>query len=389
MFRLLPMWLLVTCLVLVAAGTAGLAIGFALAPLQTWLWLIVDFCIFTGIANAVVMWAVAFRIAQARWTSAINRLCHSAIFCVPISAVTLLALVSGVSIYAPWAGDATFGKSAWLNVWAFIGREMAGLAVLWVLLLLFVRWTLQADARTARGEPVTDSQHYRLNSIALACAMVYSLVSTIVAFDFIMSLSPRWISATFAPYYISTNLYTALAVIVLLSSAFRKPLGVEKHIGPQQFKDLGNLMLGFSLFSMGLFYAQYLTIWYENLPDETFFLIVRYLKGPWPPVGWASFIIAYGAPFVVLQSRYIKMRPPLLSGVAVLALLGFALERYLMVVPSIFPRNLMLFAPGVLGLPAFAAVFILCTAAFLGRYPAVSTADEALREIETREEVTV
>ena len=147
----------------------------------------------------------------------------------------------------------------------------------------------------------------------------------------------------FAPYIWITNAYAGLAVLILLSAAVRGRPGASKWLRPQQFKDLGNLMLGFSLFTMGLFFAQYLTIWYENLPDEVGFMILRYDKGVWPPIGWCSFVLAYGLPFILLQSRAIKLSARLLSAVAIIVLVGVALERYVLIVPSLEPGKLMLY----------------------------------------------
>jgi len=83
---------------------------------------------------------------------------------------------------------------------------------------------------------------------------------------------------------------------------------------------------------MGLFFAQYLTIWYENLPDETPFIIMRYGigKSPWGWMGWAAFIIGYAIPFIVLQSRKVKQTPRLVAPIAIVILLGVSLERYVL-----------------------------------------------------------
>lgn len=165
-----------------------------------------------------------------------------------------------------------------------------------------------------------------------------------------------------------------------MAALLRGPLRVERHLEAQQFHDLGNLLLGFSLFSMGLFFAQYLTIWYENLPSEAPFLIVRYAKGAWPWLGWSAFIVGYAVPFVVLQSRQLKRNPRWLSPVAVLVLLGVAIERYVLIVPSIEPHRLMISPIAGLGALAFLGAFVLAAIAFLMRYPSVSTADEALAD---------
>jgi Ni/Fe-hydrogenase subunit HybB-like protein len=208
-----------------------------------------------------------------------------------------------------------------------------------------------------------------------AIVLFYTVTGSIIAYDFIMSMSPEWISTMFAPYYWVTNAYAGMSALVIMATLLREPLGIERYTEAQQFHDMGNLMLGFSLFSMGLFFAQYLTIWYENLPQETGFLILRYDKGAWPPIGWLAFFLAYAIPFVLLQSRQLKRNRKWLSAVSVMVLVGVALDRYVLVTPSIEPHKLMLYPAGMAVLLAYLGAFILAVVTFLSRYSPVSAAD--------------
>jgi hypothetical protein len=193
----------------------------------------------------------------------------------------------------------------------------------------------------------------------------------------------------FAPYYWVTNAYAALAMLVIMSALLRRSLNVIHYIGSTQFNDLGNLMLGFSLFSMGLFFAQYLTIWYGNLPEETHFIILRYYKTAWQWPGWISFVLAYALPFILLQSRALKHSPTALSLVSLILIIGVALERYVLVVPSLQPGKLGMSPVSGLGGLLFLGLFALAVVLFLMRYPAISSVDEALREIDPMAEAAL
>ncbi|MCL5103458.1 MAG: hypothetical protein M1133_05010 [Armatimonadetes bacterium] len=378
----MPIRLWVICVTLIAIGGAGLAIAFIATPKQAWLWLLIGFVSFTGIANGMLAWAAAFRVAKARWTPAINRLGHAALAFAPVSAVALIVLLAGVGSYAPWVRTPVPEKEAWLNVPFFIMRELALLGGYWILSLVMVRWSLKCDAKAMRGEEITDREQFRLSAIAVAVVMGYAVTSTVVAWDFIMSLSPEWFSTMFGTYYFCANAYVSLAVIALLMAFLRGPLGIEDFTRPQQFKDIGNLMLAFALFDMGLFFAQYLTIWYENLPEEVGFLILRYHTGPWPWPGWVALIIQFGLPFIVLQSRKVKQTARLISIIAVPIILGYLLERYVLIVPSIFPAKLIIAPVGALSLLAFLGAFVLTVVLFLAKYQPVCAAQLALGQAE-------
>jgi hypothetical protein len=358
------------------AGAIGLGAAFARDPKQGWTWLVVDFVLFWGIASGMLVWAAAFRTAQATWTPVINRLAHSAITTAPFLFALLIALVAGLRGYAPWAEHPVRGKEAWLNVPSFALREIIAGVLFYIACLLLVRWSLNADTQTE----ITEADARRLNAISVVAIALFAVTSSLVAWDFVMSLSPKWVSTMFSVYYFCTNAYAGMAVLILMAAALRRPLGLEDRLKPSHFHDMGNLLLAFSLFDMGLFFAQYVTIWYENLPEEVWYLILRYDKGIWPPIGWTSFVLGYAIPFLLLQSRTIKLNPKLLSIVAVIALVGVGIERYVLVVPSVAPRQLFIAPIGALSVLGFAGALVLVIGRFMQRYSPVSKADEVLEK---------
>lgn len=378
---------LVVCISLILIGIAGGIAGFMVAPLDAWLWLLIIFLMFAGITNGMLAWAAAFRVAQARWAPVIARAGQSALAFTPVLALTLIALIAGVKNYAPWSNHPIPGRTHWLNIPFFSVRELVIQLGFWALCFLFVRWSLTADARRSQGDQIAEREHYRLNAMAVAVVFAYVIAASLLAYDFVMSLSPEWTSTMFPAYFFTTNAYAGMGVLIIYCAVIRKH--VEKYLQPQQFKDMGNLMLGFSLLNAGFFFAQYLTIWYENLPEETRFIIVRYLYGYWPYMAWPSVVFGFLAPFVVLQSRFIKERARFISVASGIALFGYGLERYILIVPSIEPAKLVLYVSAKMMIFAFIGLFILATRWFLSRYPIVSSADEALSEMEESEAMSL
>jgi hypothetical protein len=371
----MPAWLIVASLAAIVVGAVGLAVAFATSPREGWLWLIVNFVVFWGIAAGMLVWAAAFRTAQARWTSVVNRLGHSAVASAPFLLVVLIALVVGVRAYAPWVEHPVRGIETWLSVPAFAVREIVAALLFSIACLILVRRSLAADV----ASEVTDQAAHKLNVTAVVTVALFSVTATMIAWDFVMSLSPKWVSTMFSVYYFCTSAYAGMAMLIIMGTALRKPMGLEDRLKPHLFQDLGNLLLAFSLFNMGLFFAQYITIWYENMPEEVRFIILRYDKGIWPPMGWTAFVLGYAIPFILLQSRAIKLRPNVLSMVAALVLVGVAIERYVLIVPSLEPDKLLISPVGALSVLGFAGAFVLSMGWFLGRYSPVSAADEALR----------
>jgi hypothetical protein len=119
-------------------------------------------------------------------------------------------------------------------------------------------------------------------------------------------------------------------------------------------------------------WAQFLVIWYGNMPEETFFIFYR-LIDPWRSFGVAVFLLVFVVPFIGLLGVKPKKSPVLLTTFALVSLLGIWLERYLEIVPSINGR-----AAPVLGVPEigvallFGGLFLASLGWFAAHYPMVS-----------------
>ena len=158
--------------------------------------------------------------------------------------------------------------------------------------------------------------------------------------------------------------------------------------------DLGKMIFAFSTFWMYLFWSQYFVIWYANIPEETGFLIDRmgsqfvqdtwYMSGfmtriaePYAALTLVIWALIWIAPFWVLLGAKPKKTPAILGGVAAGSLLGFWLERYILVTPSLVPPAEVLGGAGItpfawieigVGL-GFIGLFFLCFHAFARVFP--------------------
>src|SRR5205823_10614686 len=139
-------------------------------------------------------------------------------------------------------------------------------------------------------------------------------------------------SNLFGAFYFMGCFLAALMGLAVLAIAVRRRMGLEALISPRQLHDLGKLCFGFTVFWAYLVWAQFLVIWYGNLPEETYFIFYR-LMGPWKPVGVAVFLLVFVVPFIGLLGVRPKKYPPALVTLALVCLAGIWLERYLEIVP--------------------------------------------------------
>lgn len=349
---------------------------------QAWL---VNLTFWTGLAQGLVVFAATQKLAKGHWSGLLIRLAEAAVAFLVVSLLLYAGLVVGRSYLFTWLHQPRPDVGLWLTGRTFFLRNGAIYALLTWLSWRFVRRDMEPDVReVADGRPADrlegrDAITRDAAILVVAFAFGYSLL----AFDLIMSLAHKWVSNLFGAFYFMGSFLAALMALAVLAIAVRRRMGLAQLISTTQLHDLGKLCFGFTVFWAYLMWAQFLVIWYGNLPEETFFIFYR-LIGPWKPVGVAVFLLVFVVPFVGLLGVKPKTYPPTLVTFALLSLIGIWLERYLEIVPSINGG-----AGPAIGVPElgttllFGGLFLLSLGWFAARYPMLSprlAADTLQRE---------
>ena len=211
--------------------------------------------------------------------------------------------------------------------------------------------------------------------------ILYALVLTLIGFDLVMSLSPHWHSTLFGAYYFVGSFYSALAALAVLSFFAVRKGDLKEFIQPKHFHDLGKLLLAFCLVTGDFFYSQFLVIWYGNLPFETRYVLLRIRESPWDLFAWTVLLIAFAMPFAVLLSRKVKTKPLPMMVLGAVILVGMWLERFLLVVPSLWKESAIpLGLTELLITAGFFGIMGLCVLFFLQRFPVLPVGDPLFRE---------
>ena len=301
------------------------------ASLRAWQIFLVNFLFWTGISQAGVVFSAVLYVTGAQWGKPIRKIAEGMVAFLPLSLLLFPLFFWGLDILFPWihgAPGALHGaiaeeRALWLHAPFHVVRDGVALLLLSGLSLAFVYYSLAGRERTSRI----------LSPILL---ILYGVVYTLIAFDLVMALDPHWISTLFGGYFFIGNFYTGLVAIAIATVIMRRRLHMEERMTRSLCHDLGKLIFGFSLFSFYLFWSQYLTIWYGNLPEETEYIIVRVKEHPWVYLSWTVLLLTWAIPFLALLSRTTKRNPLVLSCISGLVVIGMWLERYVLVVPSLW-----------------------------------------------------
>ena len=260
----------------------------------------------------------------------------------PLSFVLFWALYAGRHEIFVWVDHPLAEKADWLNAPFLFARDGAGLLIMTLLSLWFVRVSRREEVRQwAETSGNIGDPPRAMRRLAVAMTLCYAAIYSLIAFDLVMSLAPRWHSTLFGAYFFAGAYWSAVVAIALIAVVMgRNVSGEIERRHRDALHDIGKLFFACSVFWVYLLFAQYIVIWYGDIPAETFFVVPRVQHLPWGALGWSALALIWAIPFCVLMGKRPKRTPAILGTVAVLGLIGMWIERYVLVVPSLSPAHI-------------------------------------------------
>ena len=214
----------------------------------------------------------------------------------------------------PWANDAFrlqlhVNKQTWLNPYAWLGRAVFYFAV-WI----FTTRRMNKSS-LAQDTSLDENLAERRRSEAAPLGVLHVILLTFAMTDWLMSLNPGWLSTLYGAWHMTTGVLATISfgTVLILSMRDRRPF--SDAVNPVLTKDLGNMMLGFTMIFGYFTLSQFLIIWSGNLPEEIVFFVQRF-EGPLVFVGLAIVVCQFFGPFLALLSGKAKRTPELLIKVA-------------------------------------------------------------------------
>jgi len=382
----------------VALMAVGLGAFFFLLthePRRAWGAYAASMIYFLGISLGAAVLASTIRLANGRWGGPIIRIAESLTAYLPYGiGFVILMLAVGIWTYLPWTHHVLPRQAPYLNVPFLWVRTVVGLGLLWWLIRDLVHVSLRTDAyllkdhvapelkpmyeRLCEGwrgdEAEAKWQRDRLAMRAPQICLVYSFFFTYFVWDFIMSLTPNWTSSLFGWWTFMGAFLSGIAMTALLSTQLRSHYRLEAYLTPDHFWDVGKLAFAFSIFWVYQFWSQYLVIWYANLPEETWWVFLRF-EEPWRRLAFTVFGFVFLVPFLGLMNMHTKKSPFWLAVFSLVILSGVWMERHLLIMPSLNPDVRWVGLPEIGVTLGFLGVFGWSVQSFLTRYPAVKVAD--------------
>lgn len=329
---------------------------------------------------------------RAQWSLSILRVLEAGNRLLPVMFVLWIPLVVAVwtgNVY-PWAhADAAHplphNKAIYLTPLAWTLRGVFYFAY-WIFLTnLLNKSSLKQD--DVRDEALAQ----RRTNISAPAGVIHVVLLTFAVTDWLMSLDPAWFSTLYGAWHMATQVLCTIAFGTFLTLSLRDRKPYSDIVQPALTKDLGNMMLGFTMVFGYFTLSQFLIIWSGNLPEEITFFVNRF-EGPMVFVGAAIVAGQFLVPFLCLLAGKTKRTPSLLRLVALWVLVFRAIDLYWQVVPFLVNQskgfNPVALAGGIAALLGVGGLWLYLFVNNLKRYALIPAHDPRLIEAKIKLEAS-
>lgn len=358
-------------------------------PEKAWQTYLINFLLWSAIAQGGVLFSAVMHMTKARWSGPLAGLSESFAAFFPLSFILFLILFIGKTHVFPWLHEDLHGKEIWLNIPFLFTRDGIGLLILYSLGFGYLFYALQLKLSNQgpggrlRQIIFNHQQRKQLSPEQLREKMTiwggfyilaFAVVLCLIGFDLVMSMDPHWISTLFGAYHFVKSFFIGLGALIILAAIVQNQHQDTVFITPANFHDVGKLFFGFCLLWADFFYVQLLVIYYGNIPEETYYIIIRTMQTPWNKLAWAVFIVCFVGPFFILLNQKIKTKPMIMAVICGIIIIGIWFEHLLLLGPALSHGSTSIslgFADLLITL-GFLGLMVLAIRYFLQTFPELS-----------------
>lgn len=163
----------------------------------------------------------------------------------------------------------------------------------------------------------------------LATPLVFS-VHSVVSFDFSIAILPGWHSTIFPPYFVAGAIYCGITGVLIILIPMRAVYGLKNIITERHLNNCAKIMLTMSLILAFSYVFEPFTAWYSG--DE--FEMYNVYNKAFGSTSWTYWTML-GTVVVLPQLlwwRAFRVSPKRLFTLAIIALYGLWMERYVLMV---------------------------------------------------------
>jgi hypothetical protein len=301
----LSKWRKVPALLMGIGGLLALIGAFANTKQFAYSWLL-SFMFFLSLCLGGLFLVIVHHLFDASWSVPIRRVSEHLACLAPWIALLFIPIAFLPSTLYPWWNSdphqdhALHSKLPMFTHSMFYVIAAFCLASWWFFSSRFRYWSLEQD-KTGAVECT-----YKLRRLAAIGVFIFAITLTLGAIMWMKALQHQFFSTMYGVYYFAGSIWMTMATVYLLTSLLKRQGPLRDVLHETQFYFMGSLLFAFTVFYAYIHFSQYFIIWNGNMPEETFWYVLRE-KGSWWDVGMIIIFGHFFLPFLLLLRIDVKL----------------------------------------------------------------------------------
>ena len=357
---------IIATLIMVLVGIAALVMAFMGDPQRGWANLLLNNVYFVSLAAGALLFVSIQRVTHSGWSAGFIRVPEAMAAYLPVAAVLFLLMIFGAHSLYHWshahevANDPLLAhKAPYLNLPFWIIR-MVIYFTLWILMFMIIR-RLSLKEDSAGGLEIFKKLEHR----SKVYIFIVIITFTFAMIDWIMSIDAHWYSTIFAiRNFVAAFHHAAIVItfsVLLMNQRGHFPFLNKSHLG-----DFARYIFMLCIIWGYFWFAEFMLIWYANIPEETAYFIPRVQGEGWRFFFFANIAINWFIPFVLLMPKATAKNPTFLKIVIPILIVGQFIDLYIQIFPGTLGEQ-VLGVPEIGSLGGFAGLIMLVTGWALSR----------------------
>jgi len=326
-------------LILIGIGALTFLFGILSDSVRTWAnYLIVNYYFLSLSLGAAFFLAIQI-ISQSGWSAAFKRVPEAMMAYIPFAAVFFLFLYFGVYDLYSWSHGQSVAndpllkhKLVYLNVPFFFLRLMIFFA-LWIIFTCIIRKiSKREDTLNPADQGAVLTLFNKSELFSKIFIFIFAITFSLSAFDWIMSLEVHWFSAIFALKNMVAAFLHGTSILTLIIFILYKR-GYFSFLNEYHLHDFARYIFMLSIVWGYFWFAQFMIIWYGNIPEETVYYYIRWNEG-WKVLFFLEIGLNWGIPFLLLLPVKTSRNLTVISMVIFFLIIGQYLDLFMQIIPG-------------------------------------------------------
>ena len=318
--------------------------GLVLSPRSFFQSYLFAYMFWFGVTLGSTAWLMAHHVTGGGWGFLLRRPLEAATrvwplilaMFVPLAIAMFLSMADGHAMGALYhwadphvvADDAVLQKKfAYLNPLAWLVRAGVCFVIWFALSYLLNKWSREEDVS------LSPLPRHKLSMWSGLGLVIFLITVTIASVDWVMTIEPHWYSALWGAIFLVGEGLSTLSIMVVLIYNLMKGTPLFERIETRYFRDIGNLMLAFTIFWAYTNFSQFMIQYSGNLAEEATWQLHRTAHG-WEYFGAVNIVLHFALPFLFALMSITKVNMANLRKLAMLLIFARFVDLFYYTVPT-------------------------------------------------------